>query len=216
MVSLPPKKLVSLAHLVAYWSLFLSSLSAYASIRKQCTAENLLAEDKKYLQLLSNFLYPQESSRLLSDTQMSRPTILDGRSPGFYGGLLNLNVIGDYLISQSVFEQSSEHVDGREKGSQKREMKTTDHGTIKHGTDWKLVKRIWKDGKWWSSTPNANEIHLNTVYASFERKGYSIVIDKMQIYHPPLMIGMQSCCIKYICREIIFCVLLLNDSDQHA
>lgn len=187
---------MSLAYLSALWSLFLLSLSAYALVKKQCTADNLLAEDEKYSRLLSNFLHPLESNRLLSDTQASLPTIIDGRSPGFYGGLINLNIIGDYLMSQSVVEQSLAHSDDRARSSFNRERRIAGEGIIKHGTDWKLVKRIWKNGKWWSSTLNASEIHIQMVYASFERKGYSIVIDRMQNYHPPLMIGMKSCCVQ--------------------
>lgn len=186
MVSLQRRKLTSFAHLLACWSLLLSSSSECAHVREQCTSKNLLVEEKKYLQLLSNFLHPLDSSRFLTDSERSRPTIIDGRSPGFYGGLMNLNVIGDYLMSQSVVQQSA-HIDSGTKGS-------SDDGIIKHGTDWKLVKRIFKSGKWWSSTLNASEVHLQTVYASFEKKGYSIVIDKMQNFHPPLMIGMDFCC----------------------
>lgn len=163
-------------------------------MREQCTSKNLLVEEKKYSQLLSNFLHPLESSRFLNDSETSRPIIIEGRSRGFYGGLMNLNVIGDYLMSQSVVQQSAQ-IDSGTKGSYRDERRIADDAIIKHGTDWKLVKRVFRSGKWWSSTLNASEVHLHMVYASFEKKGYSIVIDKMQNCHPPLMIGMDFCCI---------------------
>jgi hypothetical protein len=111
------------------------------------------------------------------------PIAIRQRPHGFYEGLLNLNTIGDFLKSRQI--------DDKDEAT----MRSVFKNNIKHGGDWKLVKRVWKNGHWWTTSPNLTTMPLEVVYASFERKGYSIVIDKIQEFHPPLKMGKFLFCV---------------------
>lgn len=158
-------------------SLFVDLFVSSTIDRKACTVENLLPVDNGDLKLLSNLLSPLAPRIFFTDAFESQPILVRNRSPGFYGGLIDLNVIGDYLKSQDPDALIS-----KDNGLYSGEK-------IKHGHDWKLVKRVWRNGEWWSSSPNISMIPIEVVFASFQRKGYSIVINKMQNFHPPLKKG---------------------------
>ena len=59
-------------------------------------------------------------------------------------------------------------------------------GFVSHGKGWKLVKRAYRDGEWWSSSPRDGPIHMSIIDQLFRNKGYTFVIDRAQEYHPPL------------------------------
>ena len=52
-----------------------------------------------------------------------------------------------------------------------------------HGDTWKLVKRQYREGSWWSSSLNKSQLSLSQVYRAFNR-GYSLVLNKIQHSSP--------------------------------
>ena len=56
---------------------------------------------------------------------------------------------------------------------------------VHHGDGWRLVKRAFRDGDWWSSAPRTGPIHLGLAVDLFRKRGYSFVFDRAQEWHPP-------------------------------
>lgn len=157
--------------------------------RKACTFDGLLEVKNEPVQFMASMLSPLLMETFFTTYFEEKPIKISQRPQGFYEGLIDLNTIGDFLKSKQI-DQSLQDID---KASTNSNFKYK----IKHGGDsnFKLVKRVWRNGDWWTSTPNISAIPLEVVYASFERKGYSIVIDKIQEFHPPLKLGKFFLCI---------------------
>ena len=56
---------------------------------------------------------------------------------------------------------------------------------VHHGDGWKLVKRVFRDGGWWSSAPRTGPIHVGLAIDMFRKRGYTFVIDRIQEIHVP-------------------------------
>jgi hypothetical protein len=154
------------------------------SERRKCTYESLLIGNDTNKKLLVNLFSPLLTSVFFRSAFESQPLIVQNRNPGFYSKLIDLNVIGQYLESQDIQVRSPDQHADKSRSSAKIYGRAR-----KHGVDWKLVKRVWRNGDWWCSSPNIDVIPLNVVRDSFQRKGYSIVINKMQEFHYPLKVG---------------------------
>lgn len=154
------------------------------SERKKCTYESLLIGNAASEKLLANLFSPLVADVFFREAFESQPLLVQNRNPGFYSSLVDLNVIGQYLESQD-FEGRRLH----QQTDESRSSAKIDGHARKHGVDWKLLKRVWRNGDWWCSSPNISVIPLNIVRDSFQRKGYSIVINKMQEFHYPLKVG---------------------------
>jgi hypothetical protein len=157
---------------------------AYAiNSRESCTSEGLLEVKSEAEQFMTSMLSPLPVEYFFTNYFEKSPIAIRQRPHGFYEGLLNLNTIGDFLISRQI--------DDKDEAT----MKSVFKNNIKHGGDWKLVKRVWKNGDWWTTSPNVTTMPLEVIYANFESKGYSIVIDKIQEFHPPLKMGKFLFCV---------------------
>ena len=154
------------------------------SERRKCTYESLLIENTAHEKLLANLFSPLLTDVFFRSAFESQPLIVQNRNPGFYSRLIDLNVIGQYLESQDLQVKGPD-----QHAHESRSYAKADGRARKHGDDWKLVKRVFRNGDWWCSSPNISEIPLNVVRDSFQRKGYSIVINKMQEFHYPLKVG---------------------------
>jgi hypothetical protein len=154
------------------------------SERKKCSYESLLIENGADQKLLGNLFSPLLTDSFFRSAFESQPLIVQNRNPGFYSKLIDLNVIGQYLESQDIQVRSPDQHADKSRSSAK-----IDGRARKHGVDWKLVKRVWRNGDWWCSSPKIDMIPLNVVRDSFQSKGYSIVINKMQEFHYPLKVG---------------------------
>jgi hypothetical protein len=151
--------------------------------RKSCTIEDLLEVKSEAEQFMTSMLSPIPVEDFFTNYFEKRPIAIRQRPPGYYEGLLDLNTIGDFLKSREI--------DVKDEGT----MNSVFKNKIKHGGNWKLVKRVLKNGDWWTTSPNLTTLPLEVVYAYFEQKGYSIVIDKIQEFHPPLKMGKYLFCV---------------------
>ena len=206
-------RLICLIFLVLEIFLVKSSVKS-VNERRKCTYRSLLIENSENEQLLANLFYPLQIDNFFRSVFELQPTIVQNRNPAFYSKLIDLNVIGQYLESQDLefdgtFETARQESPEQHAGEGKSAIKVATARTRKHGVDWKLVKRVWRNGDWWCSSPNVDVIPLHVVRASFQSKGYSIVINKMQEFHHPLKVG-QSLRYKFILRKLQWLSLLTS------
>lgn len=169
-------RLLSLPIFILYDIAILSyANNEYSNRRQACTDDWLLKTDDNALLFLASLLSPLSSDTFFTKYHEKIPGIIQNRRAGYYNQLIDLNVIADYLLSK---RQPVDHT----------QTTNTSSPMIQHGVGvgWRLVKRVLRDKEWWSSSPNQSVIPLSTVYSSFEHHGYSIVIDKIQEFHPPL------------------------------
>ena len=186
-------RLLSYCFFVASFDPYPDIISNYSS-RHHCTFEHLLSTENDVLNIISNMISPLQVETFFGKHFEVQSTAVLSRPQDFYSRLINIGVVPDYLRSQGKLSRhTSEGSDPHIKDNSRTPSSSLEGTEIHHGGDWKLVKRVWKDGSWWSSTPNISMIPFEVVFASFQRHGYSIVIDKMQNFHAPLRIGEPFC-----------------------
>jgi hypothetical protein len=180
----PCSRLCTLFFLVIVIFSAKSTVKGLSSERRKCIYESLLIGSNANEKLLASLFSPLLTNVFFRSAFESQPLIVQNRNPGFYSKLIDLNVIGQYLESQDhKIRSPNQHAD------ESRSSAKIDRRARKHGVDWKLVKRVWRNGDWWCSSPNISVIPLHVVRDSFQMKGYSIVINKMQEFHYPLKVG---------------------------
>ena len=151
-----------------------------------CTARHLMMSEEDSIRMMSDMISPMSVDSFFSNVFEKQSTAILDRPPVYYSSLMSLDIVLEYLQRQGQLP----NLLGSDKIKEpKAGILNFEDNKIQHGGDWKLVRRVWRNGDWWSSSPNVSVIPFEVVLASFQRHGYSIVINKIQDFYPPLKKG---------------------------
>lgn len=158
---------------VAHWAtVILLAFTATAAISSHSCTKDLLpsttGDDDPLAGIPFASLLEEESS-FWNTTFGRRPALVQKGMHDFMS-LISLTDIFAYLRDQQ----------------QKMVGDETRPGFVHHGKDWRLVKRAFRDGEWWSASPKTGPIHIGIVLDMFTKKGFTFVMDRAQEFHPPL------------------------------
>lgn len=109
-------------------------------------------------------------------TYLERRTLIISRNcPGYFDNYFSIGDIDDVLLSMSTApSMNTATIAYATTAALKPE--TIIRG---HGIDWKLIKRRYSRGDWWSSSLNFTEIPYKTIRSAFSRGGFSVVINAL-------------------------------------
>lgn len=137
------------------------SFSGLSGEIPMCVAEEALPVLASSVESANRLIYPKTIENLLEEHFEKQPFVVRRRSPKFYDSLIGL---GDVL---AVIEE------GRSESDPSRR--------IEYGTEWKLIRRVMRDGKWWTGLlPGGENITAQIAQAAFYRHGFSLVVNTVQ------------------------------------
>ena len=167
----------------------LKSSSAANLETELCTAKYLMPTDDNAIKTMADMISPLGADSFFANGYEQQSTAILNRPPGYYSSLIHLGVIIDYLRAQGRPHKTSKLSGSQRLAETRSGIASLEDSKIEHGGDWKLIKRVWRNGDWWSSSPNMSTIPFEVVIASFQRHGYSILINKIQNFHSPIKKG---------------------------
>ena len=183
--------------LLSYYFIYFSvafnhqwKLSSAADVDTElCTAKYLMPTDDNAIRMMADMISPLDVDSFFGNGYEQQSTAILNRPQGYYSSLIDLGVIIDYLRLQGQSHGTSNLSGSQHLAKKISGMASLEDNKIEHGGNWKLIKRVWKNGDWWSSSPNMSTIPFEVVVASFQRHGYSILVNKIQNFHSPVKKG---------------------------
>jgi hypothetical protein len=125
-----------------------------------CIAEQALPVRASSLEAANRLIHPQTIDGLLREYFEKQPIVIRRRNAKFYSSLMTL---ADVL---SIIEHGRSDSDPEK--------------PIQYGSEWKLIRRVMRDGKWWTGQLPGGNVTARIAQTAFYRHGFSLVINSVQ------------------------------------
>ena len=119
------------------------------------------------LQRCSQLFHPLTVGSFIKDYFEKIPLLLR-RPRDFYGALLSLHEIDALLIKSFLRKKTTNDIDS-----------SLEQRLYFHGTHWKLVRSLFRNGTWRSGSLRNESLTLSEVHRAF-RHNFSLIVNRMQ------------------------------------
>eukprot|EP01041_Mallomonas_annulata_P001108 gene1108-2154_t len=151
---------VMVVTMVLFLSLFKLSLgSDILYDGPKCIRDKAFIPSSKSMDFFAGLTSPLPFEKFIVDFFEKQPIVLRRRKPTYYGGLLQVDDIDKILLRSTLSHNNSV--------------------ALVYGKDYKLVRRVQRDGQWWSGVYPESNMTLDNTRAAFA-KGFSLVINEVQ------------------------------------
>lgn len=130
----------------------------------------LPAATEEEISYVQSLLHPMSLDNFLSEVSCIKPAVLRRRNPNFYKSLFDMQEVDDILLYGKRTANNS--------------------APLLHGKDYRLVRRVFRDGEYWTGVITSTNVSLSDAKNYFNQ-GFTLIIDEVQAYSPAVQFFAQ-------------------------